>query len=361
MKSLTKALPHSRCIKRVHSSGDFSVRSFLTATVLLALAAPALADGKPEQLVIVSFDGAHDNALWVKSRALGQKTGATFTYFLSCTFLKRWGSPEQKAYRAPRHGAGKSATGFAQTDGEIRLRLDHIWNAHLEGHEIGNHACGHFDGSGWSKADWLTEFGSFRTALLDGWRVAGIGEREPAGWRDLVMKGIVGFRAPYLAPGEALPDAVRAAGFRYDASLINRGPALPVMDLGLPRFGLPRIAEGPKARPVIAMDYNLYARHSKTREEPARSAEFEERTLAAFRTAFEREYQGKRMPLELGFHFVEMNGGAYWRALDRFLTETCHKPGVACVSYREALDRLKTRLPQEKAEGGTAAGTASPL
>jgi len=32
-----------------------------------------------------------------------------------------------------------------------------------------------------------------------------------------------------------------------------------------------------------------------------------------------------------------MNGGAYWRALDRFLTETCGKPDVACVSYAEAL------------------------
>lgn len=311
--------------------------------------------------MIVSFDGAHDNALWVKSRALGQKTGAKFTYFLSCTFLKRWGSEEQKTYRAPRHVAGKSATGFAQTDREIALRLDHIWNAHLEGHEIGNHACGHFDGSGWTRADWLSEFAAFRTALLDGWRVAGIDAQEPAGWRDMVLKDIVGFRAPYLAPGNALPEAVRAAGFRYDASLISKGPALPVIERGLPRFGLPRIPEGPKGKPVIAMDYNFYARHSKTREEPARSAEFEARTLDAFRSAFEREYAGERMPLELGFHFVEMNGGAYWRALDRFLTETCRRPGVACVSYGEALDRLKTRLPLEKAEGRTAAGTASPL
>lgn len=337
------------------------MRSLSLALAAMALSVPALAAEKPEQLVIVSFDGAHDNAQWVKSRAMAERTGAHFTYFLSCTFLKRWGSPEQKAYRAPRHGAGKSATGFAQTDREIRIRLGHIWSARQEGHEIANHACGHFDGSGWSKADWMREFASFRTALLDGWRVAGIPDREPAGWKKFVETDIVGFRAPYLAPGEALPEAVRTAGFRYDASLIARGPSLPVLDRGLPRFALPRIPEGPAGKPVIAMDYNLFARHSGTREEPARSAEFEARTLQAFRAAFEREYAGKRMPLELGFHFVEMNGGAYWRALDRFLTETCRRPGVACVSYGEALDRLKARLPLEKAEGGTAAGTASPL
>ncbi len=337
------------------------MRSLPLAIALLALALPAHAAEKPEQLVIVSFDGAHDNAQWVKSRSMATRTGAHFTYFLSCTFLKRWGSPEQEAYRAPHHGAGKSATGFAQTDREIRIRLDHIWNAHLEGHEIASHACGHFDGSGWSKADWMQEFAAFRQALLDGWRVAGIPQREPAGWKDFVTQGIIGFRAPYLALGEALPEAVRAAGFAYDASLVSHRPSLPLMDRGLPRFGLPRIPEGPAGKPVIAMDYNLYARHSKTREEPARAAEFEARSLDAFRAAFEREYNGKRMPLELGFHFVEMNGGAYWHALDRFLTETCRKPGVACVSYAEALGRLKSRLPIEKAEGGPDTRTASPL
>jgi hypothetical protein len=67
------------------------------------------------------------------------------------------------------------------------------------------------------------------------------------------------------------------------------------------------------------------------------SAVFEERTLDAYRKAFQKEYDGNRIPLQLGFHFVEMNGGAYWRALDRFLTETCSTPDVACVSYAEAL------------------------
>jgi hypothetical protein len=325
---------------------------------LLGLAAltligyPAVAEEKPDQLVIVSFDGAHDNAQWVKSRTMAARTGAHFTYFLSCTFLKAWGSPEAKAYRAPHHSAGKSATGFAQNAREIRVRLDHIWNAHREGHEIANHACGHFDGAGWSEADWTQEFQSFDKALRDGWKVSGHPELEPEGWRDFVEKDIVGFRAPYLAPGKALPAAVRHHGFRYDASLITKGPALPVYDAGLPRFGLPLIPEGPRAKPVIAMDYNLYARHSRLKEEPARATEFEARTLKAYREAFERQYEGGRIPLQLGFHFVEMNKGAYWRALDTFLTETCRKPGVACVSYREALDRLESRRSIAKAEPG---------
>jgi hypothetical protein len=42
-----------------------------------------------------------------------------------------------------------------------------------------------------------------------------------------------------------------------------------------------------------------------------------------------------------------MNGGAYWRALDRFLTETCGKPDVACVSYAQALPMI---AKQKKAD-----------
>ena len=42
-------------------------------------------------------------------------------------------------------------------------------------------------------------------------------------------------------------------------------------------------------------------------------------------------------PLQIGFHFVLMNGGAYWRALERFAEAVCNRPEVACVSYSEYL------------------------
>ena len=108
----------------------------------------------------------------------------------------------------------------------------------------------------------------------------------------------------------------------------------------MPRFGLPLIPEGPQQRRVIGMDYNLFVRHSMGVENRKDSAVFEERTLDAYRKAFQKQYEGDRIPLQLGFHFVEMNGGAYWRALDRFLTETCGKPDVACVSYAQALPMI---------------------
>ncbi|MDE3821842.1 polysaccharide deacetylase [Sinorhizobium meliloti] len=302
----------------------------------LALADPEPPSPSSKQLVVVSFDGAHDNALWEKSLAMARRTGAHFTYFLSCTFLMTKADGKQ-TYRAPGQKQGRSNVGFAQSREEIAVRVGHIWQAHREGHDLGSHACGHFDGKGWSKADWEREFSAFRVALAEAWKKAGKPEAEPEGWADFAKNGIKGFRAPYLSLSDGLVPALEGFGFSYDASLVTKGPGWPSFVGGLPRFGLPLIPEGPSHRPVIGMDYNLFVRHSMGVENKRDSARFEERTLAAFRNTFRKEYEGERIPLQLGFHFVEMNGGAYWRALDRFLSETCSKPEVACVSYAEAL------------------------
>jgi peptidoglycan/xylan/chitin deacetylase (PgdA/CDA1 family) len=307
----------------------------LLSTFVVDAAAEKLPSPRPKQMVIVSFDGAHDNRLWERSLSLSEKTGAKFTYFLSCTFLMS--QPARHAYQGPHQKRGRSNTGFAQDEAEVRTRLAHIWQAHRNGHDIGSHACGHFDGKDWTKADWAQEFATFDNTLLAAWRDNGAADQEPAGWAAFVRNDIKGFRVPYLSSGASLVPALKAHGFAYDASLVSKGPAPMALDGGLMRFALPRIAEGPEGRLVIAMDYNLYVRHSGGLNSPGRAAQFSERTLAAFRRAFDAQYAGDRIPLQLGFHFVEMNGGAYWGALERFLGETCAKPDVACVSYAQAI------------------------
>lgn len=318
-------------------------RSISSACLALSVALPAAASAadQPKQLVIISFDGAHDNALWQKSREMAARNGAHFTYFLSCTFLMN--QDAKKAYQAPHQKRGKSNVGFAQSDDEIRERLGNIWHAHLEGHDISSHACGHFDGRQWNSADWSEEYATFKATLKNAWK--GVGLAEPDGWQDLVEHGIKGFRAPYLSASEGsdMIAAEKKAGFTYDASLVTKGPTMPVVEDGVIRFGLPLIPEGPNDRPIIGMDYNLFVRHSKGEEDAADSKTFEGRAYAAFKEAFDKQYAGDRIPLQLGFHFVEMNGGAYWRALDRLVSDVCHRADVACVSYSEAIPMIEAR------------------
>jgi peptidoglycan/xylan/chitin deacetylase (PgdA/CDA1 family) len=314
---------------------------FLLAACLLAV--PALADppsarkpAPPKQVVIISFDSARDIPQWRRSRALAHRTGAHFTYFLSCVFLL---TPEtRKTYSAPHKSAGRSNIGFAASKEEVAARLEQIRAAAAEGHDIASHACGHFDGKDWTKADWLAELASARRVLADAYEANGIAP-EPAGWRDFAERALVGFRAPYLSTGKALYRALPQAGFLYDASGVSSGPVEPELQDGFTRFSLPLIPEGPKARPIIAMDYNLFARHSGAVDKPSKAKEFSERAYRAFREAFDRQYAGKRVPLEIGFHFTLMNEGAYWDALERFAGEVCVRPDVECISYRDYVER----------------------
>jgi peptidoglycan/xylan/chitin deacetylase (PgdA/CDA1 family) len=316
-----------------------ALRLCAAVSALVAGVSPLLAGeaGKRPQYVIISFDGAHDVTQWKRSRALAAKTGARFTYFLSCVFLL---SPEaRRNYQAPGKAAGKSNVGFALSKDEVSERLAQIWAARGEGHEIASHACGHFDGADWSKSDWLNEFSSFSNILRDAYAANGISP-EPRGWRHFAGTEIKGFRAPYLSTNKDMYAALAEHGFSYDASGVSRGPAEPQGGVvGVTRFALPQIAEGPASRRVIAMDYNLFVRHSGGFERPSQSKDFEDRAYDAFVASFDAQYNGKRTPFQLGFHFTLMNGGAYWRALERFAEQVCATPEVACISYRDYLER----------------------
>ncbi|UCI25454.1 polysaccharide deacetylase family protein [Mesorhizobium sp. B2-8-5] len=327
----------------------FSLASLASANAAFAdpPKSPAASPARPKQVVLISFDAAREISQWQRSRALAKRTGAHFTYFLSCVFLL---SPETRQdYAGPGKGAGKSNVGFGASKQDVADRLEQVRLAAAEGHDIGSHACGHFDGNAWSKADWLAEFASVRRIFENAYAINGI--QEPAGWHDFAHHALVGFRAPYLSTGKALYEALPEAGFQYDASGVSKGPTVPPTLNGTTRFALPLIPEGPKAKPVIAMDYNLYVRHSDGTEKPAMADAFAERAYQAFHAAFEAQYNSKRLPLELGFHFTLMNNGAYWNALERFADEVCVMQQVECISFRDYVARRRAGQAQATAGG----------
>ena len=309
------------------------LRTVLSSALFLSVPMSAFAQSaKQEQIVLISFDGAHDNAQWQRSLALGEKTGARFTYFLNCSFLL---SPENKTqFDAPVRGAGKSNVGFGKSKADVAARLNNIWRAHVDGHEIASHTCGHFDGKDWSAADWAQDRSEFRAIMANAWKTNGE-TREPFGWRAFVQSSLNGFRAPYLSTGPGLEAHLRTGGYLYDASGVERGISEPKMKAGVLRFALPTIPEGPQGRRIIAMDYNLFVRHSGGFERTDFDGTFEKRTLDALYTAFNGQYSGARHPVQFGLHFTLMNGGAYWRAIEAFAADVCVRKDVKCISYGE--------------------------
>ena len=316
-------------------SKAFRLSAFLSASLIalpaMAGPAPKVEDVKKPQVVLISFDGAHDLAQWQRSRELAARTGARFTYFLSCVFLL---SRETRGeYLAPGKSAGKSNVGFAMDKQEVVDRLGQINLAAAEGHDIASHACGHFDGGKWSKAEWTKEFDAFSTVMRDAYKINGISP-EPASWAKLAAS-VTGFRAPYLSDSKGLTATLRDKGFSYNASGVSRGPEEPRFEGSMMEFALPLIPEGPSERQIIAMDYNLFVRHSGGVDKPDEAAKYETRAYDAFHAAFNKQYAGGRIPLQIGFHFTLMNDGAYWRALERFAREVCVKADVECISYAD--------------------------
>lgn len=345
----------ARAFRTCMSIGPEMLRKILVASLLCSVfSSAALAEEQPrKQFVIVSFDGAGDNTLWDRSRATSAETGAKFTYFLSCTLIMDY-KTGKATYQGPGKKLGRSNVGFGQTVQEVETRLNNIWQAHQEGHEIASHGCGHFDGKDWTAADWEAEFETFSKTLENAWEMIGKKDAEPQGWREFAKTDIKGFRAPYLSQSDGLTAAEKKHGFIYDASLVTKGPQYPVTAKdGMTRFGLPLIPEGPNSRPIIAMDYNLFVRHSVGVETPSKAAEFEERAYKAFRAAFDKQYNGERIPLQMGFHFVKMNGGAYWNAYERVLREVCKMQDVSCVNYASYMETLKAEKAEQKPLAGS--------
>ena len=76
------------------------------------------------------------------------------------------------------------------------------------GHEIASHAVGHFNGSGWSAAEWAKEFRAFNDVAAKVGPNNGFGDAVKLAFP---LTEIRGFRAPYLAKSAGLFTALRNA------------------------------------------------------------------------------------------------------------------------------------------------------
>jgi hypothetical protein len=284
---------------------------------------------RPPQFVVVSFDGAGGTPLWEYWRSVARRVQAHFTFFVSGVYLLD--VSRRRHYHPPRHEAGSSDIGFAQPQGDLTAHgtLDQIAAGYVEGHEIGTHYNGHFcapyPGSvgEWSAADWRQELTQFDRLLFG------------AGQLPFGRRGIVGGRTPCLQGKlRTLYPVLAARGFRYDASQVARLGDWPKREQGIWSVPLLEIPFVGHTFRVVSMDYNFMVNQT------GGDADVERETYLSFRRAFRVSYDGNRAPLSVANHFETWHDGAYNRALERFLLESCGLQEVRCVSFRELVDWL---------------------
>ncbi len=322
---------------------------------------------RPPQFVVLAFDGSRSLPMWNATRQFAKElevkgVSLKFTYFINSVYLLT--EAHRMLYQPPAPEAdGSSKIGFASSEKELMDRIAHINGALEEGHEIGSHLNGHFDGSKWKEDDWRKEFTSFYQLVFHAQQNNEIKDRV---WQinplKLVPKDIAGFRAPNLATTSGLWPVLNAFGYRYDTSRVAKPDVWPKKtEQGIWEFPVAGIFDATRNRTILAMDYNFYVAQSGAKDITTRDTKlweaFFNEMLNAYTEYFQKNYQGNRAPIFIGHHFSEWNGGVYWDAMKRFAENVCGLPEVKCVTYSELADYLDTHPNAESIAQGYASST----
>lgn len=345
--------------------------TFTKYLVALSIVAPHIAGAqtkrveRPPQYVMFAFDGSYNNEVWQYSRDFSkdQKSHGTdvkFTYFINPVYLlyrSKTGTDSKAFYKAPAPYKG-SNIGFGDSQDDVSKRIDQMNDAYQEGHEIGSHAVGHFDGSVWGEAEWDSEFAQFYSILDNVFRFNSLRPSFKQSKGLLFRNDIIGFRAPLLGFSKGMWPTLYKYGIRYDTSKKSVENYWPTRNqFGTWDFPLAEIKEPNGARTWVSMDYNFCVRDSariaKQDGLPAsdcfktvsaeRKAEVKANMMNLYRTYFARNYYGNRAPVHIGHHFSSWMSGAYMEVFYEFANEVCSKPEVKCGTYKELMGFMESK------------------
>ena len=346
------------------SKDDFKIFSFLVLCIILLGLASAVMQvqitfgPKPKapeaparlsyipQFVLISFDGSKSIDLWKDLRSFKdemKKEGMrlNFTHYINTAYFLT--KDTRNFYTGPGQAIGQTNIGISDGIEDISARIDEVNLAIADGDEIAPHTTGHFSGRGWSREDWKNELDSFNAILF------GLDNLYPdAALPPLNLKptDIAGFRAPYLDISTGLYEALPELGYKYDTSEVGIGDAWPTKDArGLWHIPLGTLYLGPQKIPVLAMDYNLYMRNSQAQDIMKKETEEWKHAYAemlmGWREYFDRNYNGVRAPVLMGYHFGQWNDGLYWEVMKDFSRQVCGKPEVHCGTFKELVEYME--------------------
>lgn len=369
---------------------------------------------RPPQYVLLAFDGSYTLPIWEELRTLSKNyiaenanirdrsqeaVGMKFTFFINPIYLIHRGIPNGYTAPAPYHG---SAIGYGDSAEDDQLRVIQMTLAHKEGHEIANHAVGHWDGSIWDAASWRLELDQFYSIMDNVFTLNKIpafpkGVKRPTFMEPqenavtgIAETGMVGFRAPQLGDSPGLYQVLPSYGIKYDTSQIaNKGNLdyWPVKKAStgvwdIPLYSIPIPGE---ARFYPTMDYNFCANDTVflLRDHPDlvnytgvdptngkvkgnKSAtdclnvvppdikeQMQARMYGAYMNYFNNNYYGRRAPITIGHHFSKWMGGAYYDAMIQTAKAVCNLPEVQCVTHRtymHIMENLAQNHPETYAD-----------
>jgi hypothetical protein len=276
--------------------------------------------------VLVSFDGSGRLDMWESTLAFSRSQGIRCTYFISAPYFVTRPELEDHPYWAVKQ-VGPSPIKFRESRdrGDIRKRFAFLNQAVAEGHEIGSHLCGHYEGIGWTEAMWEQEHDFFD------WTFSRTGEFD--------VRQVVGIRAPSLGVNGAYFRVLKRRGFRYDSSLVDHsnlvGVNRPVAngeESLVPEIPIRRIKvvlakpwlSDIRVKNLLPFDYEFALNASAT---------FMRRI---FFDSLCHDYLTQPDPTQVCLHFEETTGDPYWLATQDFIIWAKVR-GATFKTYRETV------------------------
>jgi len=286
----------------------------------------------PGQIIHIAFDGSSSLPVWQQTLDFATEHDVKFIFFVVGTHLLR--DDLATLYDPPRRRLGRSDVGFGGTKEEVEQRLEMLRRAYREGHEIAGHANGHWDGSGFSYDEWMSELAQFESFLAQAYILNEIDNPNPAEWRRLT-DSVIGFRAPLLANNPAMYDALRDSGYKYDTSqVLKLDPAETYAESGVRIYPLHSLSS--QRGRTITMDYNFFVLDDGRVEGAGANM------LNAYENHLRIANGSDRTPIQIGHHFARWNRGQYWWALKAFVRANCDQPDVSCITFADRY-ALETR------------------
>lgn len=341
-----------------------STQTATTSTVTLSTTTADFSEApySDTQYVIFSLDGSRSLNMWNETRQFSKDMIAKgkpihFTYFINPIYLITR-EMAKSVYQPPRDRMGGSLIGYANNEQDVKNRVEQIDAAFVEGHEIGSHNVGHFNGSKWSKDEWIQESNSFDSII------ANVQKNNPnvviPAW-SFGLSEFVGFRAPELGVNNNLYKALAEKKYLYDSSGMRMPTKYPTKDKdGIWHIGLGIIKvkdlhsslNNPKALGrtsyVLSMDYNFWMAQSKVKNVAKKGTplwnSFYSEMKDAYLDYFNKNYEGNHAPVVIGHHFSTWNDGVYWEVMKSFAEDVCGKPKVKCVTFKEYVDYLNSTV-----------------
>jgi hypothetical protein len=305
-----------------------------------------LPSGRPPQFVVLSIDGAGDQAMVQELITTAKAVDARLTLFLSGVYFVT--IETGKYYLPPRMAAGTSDIGFNyEGDGMtgsqyVGALIDKVIAARDSGFELATHYNGHFCGkiNNWNDADWQKELDEYFKLVNRSNEFVKHGNTK----LNIARESVKGSRTPCLEGNKSVLRAfAKRNGFTYDASTTGSMTAWPKKIDGIWDFPLVSIpiwdakTKAFSAGPVLSMDYNLYywRNGGVTITDQALLKEVEDSTFKSYVNYYKVNYHGTRAPVSIGTHTSKFHSGSYWRALLRLMKEVCTQPETVCGTYEE--------------------------